>query len=118
MEGLPNGINAIVDPRKLSDYVLDPNHRTGRHKARVFASALGLTAADAGDLANALAQAAATENAEFSRNDIYGAHYTVEFTMTFKGRAARIKSLWIIRAHEDVPRLITAFVARQDQEDA
>ena len=32
---------------KLRDYALDPIHSKGKHKARVFASALGLTRNDA-----------------------------------------------------------------------
>ena len=31
---------------KLRRYALDPGHRTGAHKARVFGSALGLSATD------------------------------------------------------------------------
>jgi len=35
-----------VETRKLRDYCLSPEHPRGRHKARVFASALGLTVDD------------------------------------------------------------------------
>ena len=28
----------VVDPRKLRDYCLNPNHPRGKHKARVFRS--------------------------------------------------------------------------------
>ena len=47
---LPNREQAVVDLAKLSDYCLNPDHPRGRHKARVFASALGLTLADAESL--------------------------------------------------------------------
>jgi hypothetical protein len=47
---LPNREQAVVDLTKLSDYCLNPEHPRGRHKARVFASALGLTLADAESL--------------------------------------------------------------------
>lgn len=39
---LPDAHRAIVDPEKLRDYVLSPDHEHGRHKARVFRSALGI----------------------------------------------------------------------------
>jgi hypothetical protein len=42
---LPNGNRADLGT-KLEDYVLNPRHREGRHKARVFESALGLTLAN------------------------------------------------------------------------
>jgi hypothetical protein len=39
---LPNGDRADLGT-KLSDYVLNSEHRRGRHKARVFESSLGIT---------------------------------------------------------------------------
>jgi hypothetical protein len=44
---LPNAERAFLDIAKLRDYSLSPQHKEGRHKARVFASALGLDASDA-----------------------------------------------------------------------
>ena len=44
---VPNGEKAFVDMAKLRDYALDLIHSKGKHKARVFASALGLTRNDA-----------------------------------------------------------------------
>lgn len=44
---LPNADNAFVDIAKLRDYSLDVAHKEGKHKARVFASVLGLTRNDA-----------------------------------------------------------------------
>jgi hypothetical protein len=43
---LPNAERAFVDIAKLRDYSLDPVHPEGKHKARVFASALGLSRSD------------------------------------------------------------------------
>lgn len=39
---LPAGDRAVVDLAKLSEYALSPNHEEGKHKARVFAAALGI----------------------------------------------------------------------------
>jgi hypothetical protein len=55
---LPNGGQADLGT-KLEDYSLNPLHRDGRHKARVFRSALGITQANAGFLRSALEEAAA-----------------------------------------------------------
>ncbi|MDB9478860.1 hypothetical protein PN463_09555 [Dolichospermum circinale CS-537/03] len=44
---LPNAENAVVDIRKLRDYSLNPNHSTGKDKARLFSSILGMTAENA-----------------------------------------------------------------------
>jgi hypothetical protein len=39
---LPNADRAIIDLRKLRDYCLSPAHRYGRHKAKLFANAVGI----------------------------------------------------------------------------
>jgi hypothetical protein len=59
---LPNGANAIVDIEKIRDDCLPPQHSEGRHKARVFLSALGMMAADANALRNILLLAALMNN--------------------------------------------------------
>jgi len=68
---IPNGDRALLDPLKLTGYVLDPNHRTGRHKVRVFNAALGLTRDDASILGDALLHAAETADAELERRDVH-----------------------------------------------
>jgi hypothetical protein len=47
MMRLPNSESAIVPIEKLRDYCLSPEHATGRNKARVFRSAMGLEQGDA-----------------------------------------------------------------------
>lgn len=44
---LPNSELAVVDIAKVREYCLSPRHELGKFKARVFASALGLTEKDA-----------------------------------------------------------------------
>ena len=53
---IPHAENATVDIRKLRDYCMNPLHPEGKHKARLFAAALGMTAADAEPLRDALLQ--------------------------------------------------------------
>jgi hypothetical protein len=55
---LPNGERADLG-NKLEDYTLNPVHRDGRHKARVFASVLGMSLSNSEVLKAALLQAAA-----------------------------------------------------------
>ena len=40
---LPNGIKAIIPVGKLEDYCLNTLHPDGKHKAKVFGKALGIT---------------------------------------------------------------------------
>ena len=69
---LPGGERAVVDIAKLRDYCLNDLHPRGRHKARVFASALGLTVAEADVLQRSLLNAAREGNAQASDIDDYG----------------------------------------------
>lgn len=47
---LPNADRAVVEIEKLIDYCLSPEHPRGKHKARVFRAACGLTSEHAEDI--------------------------------------------------------------------
>lgn len=46
---LPNHSEAVIDLAKLRDYVLNPEHPRGKHKARIF-NRLGFDSGDAEEL--------------------------------------------------------------------
>ncbi len=66
---LPNADRAFVDLQKLREYCLNPAHPRGQHKARVFASALGITAREAAWLRTAFLRAACTHDATAGEAD-------------------------------------------------
>lgn len=107
---LPNGERAVVDIAKLRDYCLSPDHPRGRHRARVFATALGLTADQAEALQDALLEAARTAEASATDRDDYGQLYVVDFTMERPAGQAQVRSSWIVRTGEDFPRLTSRYV--------
>lgn len=110
MAKLPNAENAIVEVRKLRDYCLSPDHPRGRHKARVFASALGLTADDAEEVREAILSAALSGEADPAQEDEYGKRYVLDFEMNTGAGTAAVRSGWIVRRGEDVPRFTSCFV--------
>src|SRR5439155_26312418 len=107
---LPNGERAVVDLAKLRDYCLSPLHLRGRHKARVFAAALRLTAAHAEQLREALMQAARIEDAVTANRDEYGQRYVIDCIMNGARARAMVRSSWIVRDAEDFPRLTSCYV--------
>jgi hypothetical protein len=107
---LPNAERAIVEMAKLREYCLSVDHPRGRHKARVFAAALGFSSVHADLLRDALLAAARTEEATASDQDEYGQRYVVDFTMKGPTGEASVRSSWIVRVAEDVPRLTSCYV--------
>jgi|SRR5579885_687293 hypothetical protein len=110
---LPNGESALIDIRKLHDYCLNPDSPRGKGKARVFASALGLTAVDAPRLREKLLEAARAAEAQLGELDMYGRRYTIDFEMETESGRAIVRSGWIILHNEAVPRLTTCYVRRR-----
>ena len=107
---LPNGQRADLGV-KLEDYVLNPLHREGQHKAHVLASVLDITLANAQVLQNALLDAAASsDNVEPRGDNGFGAVYGLRFPLTTTKGAATVLSAWIIRHGEDFPRLTTCYI--------
>lgn len=107
---IPNGERAVVDLLKLREYCLSPTHPRGRHKARVFASALGLTEADAQGLRRELLRAVVDHDAIPGEVDEYGRRFVIDFEMAGRTGSAVVRSLWIVLAREDFPRLTSCFV--------
>ena len=107
---LPNVARASVDIAKLRDYCLNSTHPEGRHKARVFHSALGISSRDAEFLRQAILDAAARTDVVAGGSDAYGVRYLADFELKREGRQATIRTVWIVRRNEDFPRLLTCYV--------
>lgn len=108
---LPGGERAHIDMAKLRHYCLDPTHPRGRHKARAFAARLGLTAARAEVLRDALLAAAREQDAVAGEHDGFGRRFVVEFLMDGPKGPVTVRSAWMVREGEDFPRLTSCYVA-------
>ena len=107
---IPNGQRADLG-RKLEEYVLNPLHRHGQHKARVFESALGITMANRHVLAAALLEASASSaNAVAMGDNGFGQTFVLRFPLTTEAGSATVLSTWIIRDGEDFPRLTSSYI--------
>jgi hypothetical protein len=100
----------VVDIAKLRDYCLNPWHEDGKHKARVFASALRLRQEDAPWLRQRILDAVASEEATLAGENSFGSLYVLDFRVTTPFGSAVVRSGWIVRFSEDFPRLTTCYV--------
>ncbi len=107
---LPNGARADLGT-KLEDYSLNPLHRQGQHKARVFESALGITLANKDVLARVLLAEAKNSDEFVALGDKgFGETYALRFHLTTEKGSATVLSAWIVLHKEDFPRLTTCFI--------
>jgi hypothetical protein len=106
---VPGVENAVVDPKKIRDYLLSASHPLGRFKASFFL-ALGYTSSSWDVLAKDLRSLAERQEAELSHKNDYGQKYLVQGILKGpSGRTAEVVTLWIILVGEVVPRFVTAY---------
>jgi hypothetical protein len=110
MARLPNSERAIIDIRKIEDYCLDPQHPRGRHKARLFRELLGVTRHDAAWLRDVLLAGAQHAEAGEIAVDVFGRRWRVDVPISRQDRSVVVRTVWIVRTGQDVPRFVTCWV--------
>lgn len=110
---IPNAEKALVDIRKLRDYALNTTHRVGKHKARLFATLLGMSIDDAEELRGILLQVVRNHDAEIGQKDKHGQRYQVDFLLSWHGKQTSVRSVWNVHASEDFPRLVTCYPLKE-----
>lgn len=106
---LPNGQFVIVPMEKLTGYCLNPNHASGKHKAKVFASALGITVENADDLRTLIVRAAIAGEVIQQGSTEFGQLYKVDWTVPDQ-ESIVLRTLWEITVEQPNPRLVSAFI--------
>jgi hypothetical protein len=106
---LPCAENAVVDINKLRGYCLNPEHKDGKHKARLFLSMLGMTADDAEELRQILLDIVRTQEVILNRKDEFGQRYTLDFLLEWKDKCAMLRCGWIIESDSETPKLTTCY---------
>lgn len=105
---LPHAQRAIVDKRKIVDYLLNPVHPDGAGKAAFFAG-FGFAQKEWSVLAEALKRHGQTCAVTKTVESPYGTRYIAEGSLeTPSGRRPAIRTVWMIESGTLPPRLITA----------
>jgi hypothetical protein len=104
---LPNADRVVVDLVKVRDYLLNASHPDNGGKAQFFVT-LGLSEPAA--LIESLRRVAVVGEVALEAESPHGLTFVVDGTLqTPSGRQATVRTVWIIDAGEDTPRLITAY---------
>ena len=106
---LPNAQLAVVERRKVTEYLLSSEHRFGAAKARFFA-AFGFDAASWNVLADALKEHGREGEVVQETDTGYGSRYEVDGELvTPDGRRPSLRTVWQVDTGQVAPRLITAY---------
>lgn len=112
---LPRADEAEVPSAKIVLYLLNPEHRAGKSKARFFASH-GFSADDWQTLAKALRQHACEHDVTKEETTPLGIRMVVEGSMAMPdGTVAGVRSVWFFERGERTPRLVTAYPLKRKQ---
>jgi hypothetical protein len=107
---LPDHACAAIPEAKLR-YVLDPFHASGRHKARVFASALGIDLTCPERLEEVLRVGIAAHEATLARRFVDGAQvWVVEWPVGGRTGPMRLLSVWHRPSPEAPPPLVSCYL--------
>jgi len=102
---LPSASRAQISPEKLRDYVLNPRHPDGSHKARVFLAALGITQAEWENLRAQILVGVQAAPVVGEREDRHGTRYEVTVGIVGRdGREARVTTAWFAATVDDAPQ--------------
>ena len=106
---MPNADRAVVDERKLTEYILSRSHPIGRFKAAVFAAA-GFDVDSWPELAAQIRAVAIEGEAEGGARSEFGQKYLISGTLTGPhGARLAVVTVWIVLSADDTPRLVTVY---------
>lgn len=109
MDAVPNCEQAIIDPGKISNYLLSDTHPIGRVKAKFF-KRFGFREYAPEELAQALLAHVKEHPAANIEVSPYGTKYRVEGRLTSPDRRnPLVAAVWIILDEDIIPRFVTAF---------
>ena len=103
-----------LDPRKLTEYTLNPDNPVGADKAVMFQRHLGFTRDNYEPLLEQISTQALDAEAILGRTDKHGQRYRVDLEITgTEGQREIVRTGWILEPDSDAARLVTLYVRRR-----
>lgn len=110
----PEEVN--VQASKIADYLLNPDHKGNKGKAKFFEEHLAITKSESANLQGQLVDALAHVTYEDLRIDGYGVRFTANLPVTgLNGETATIETAWIVRPGERAS-FVTAYPGKKNAE--
>jgi len=110
---LPHRVQARVDKTKICDYLLNPEHRNGGSKAKLFLQ-LGFNRKNWRRLQHALCVHAKSHPVVSMVETPFGPQFVIEGSLQCPdGRQIQVRSVWQIDVGKIAPRLITSYPLEQ-----
>lgn len=102
-----------IDPRKLTEYALNPDNPVGKDKAIVFQSRLGFTKDNYNSLLEQISNQALDIEVTLGHNNEHGQRYTVDILVVgIEAQEETVRTGWIVQIGSDVARLVTLYVRK------
>lgn len=106
---LPNAEKALIERRKLTEYLLSETHPAGRFKAQFFKK-LGFDQASVEQFEEWLRAIALNEPVTEIVSSPYGVKYIVDGQVTTpSAEQMTIRKVWLIEHGDERPRFVTAY---------
>jgi uncharacterized protein YukE len=109
----PDFVAAELDSRKITDYVMNPDHPRGREKYRVIHSATGLDRGDAALIEEQIRDGLRAGTPVTGKSDQFGQRWTVDMPLSGPSGTITVRTAWIVDVGSAEPRLITISFPKQ-----
>lgn len=105
----------VIDPRKLTEYALNPDNPRGVDKAVMFERHLGFTRDNYQLLLQQIESKVLDSEATLQTTDIHGQRYQVDLEIegVRSGQRETVRTGWIVEPKNDVARLVTLYVRKR-----
>lgn len=106
---LPNQDKVYISPEKLTDYLLSETHSVGKSKAK-FLRSVGFNESNVDVLEQCLILIAQSNEVVETTKTSHGTKFVIDGEIkTPIDVTAKLRTIWIIDAGEDIPRFVTAY---------
>ena len=104
----------VIDPRKLTEYALNPDNPKGADKAVMFQRHLGFTKDNYEALLEQISAQALETEAIVGRADEHGQRYQVDLEIIgIEGQREIVRTGWIVEPDSEVAMLVTLYVRKR-----